>query len=68
MVQVEQRHPGLVLLGKALQGSTAQRQDVGRKAEEACMTMSQVHGLGLLQHMQCQSTYLLEARKVACLL
>ena len=38
------------MLGKALQGSTAQRRDVGRRAVEACMTMLQVHGLKLLQH------------------
>ena len=62
IVQAEQWHPGLVLLGKALQGSTAQRQDVGRKAVEACMTMLQVRGLGLLQHMQCQGTYLMESQ------
>lgn len=49
-IQAKQWLPGLVMLGKARQGSTAQRQDVGRRAVEACMTMLQVRVLGLLQH------------------
>ena len=38
------------MLRKALQGSTAQRPDAGKRVVEACMTMLQVRGLALLQH------------------